>query len=162
VTDPVASYHREARIRRWWIAILFIVGSTLFGLGAVPYYSEAVGLRATAVTFFLGSLFFTSAAFLQYRESVDDLAAVHNAHDRRFWVWAPEPPRFGRLRCVCGGRVRRASFRRRVERGGVQPRHARRGDLLPHRGDPPPAVEGRDGSGSQPCSASSPRLASAK
>jgi hypothetical protein len=84
VTGPPAP-----RNRGWWIAVLFIIGSTLFGLGAVPYYSEAVGLEADALTFFIGSLFFTAAAFLQYRESVDDLAAVHHAHDRRFWVWAP-------------------------------------------------------------------------
>ena len=45
------------------IAILFIVGSSLFALGAVPFYSEAAGLRVTALTFFVGSLFFTAAAF---------------------------------------------------------------------------------------------------
>ena len=86
MTDPG---DHGGRSRAWWIAVLFIVGSFLFGLGAVPYYSEAVGLRATALTFFVGSLFFTSAAFLQYREAVDNLPAVHAADDRRFWVWAP-------------------------------------------------------------------------
>ena len=69
--------------------MLFIIGSTLFALGAVPYYSEAAGLRATSLTFFTGSVFFTSAAFLQYRESVDGVPAVDNPQDRRFWVWAP-------------------------------------------------------------------------
>ena len=88
MTDPAATHH-EARRRRWWIAVLFIIGSTLFALGAVPYYSEAVGLRATALTFFIGSVFFTSAAFLQYRESVDGVPAVDIPQDRRFWVWAP-------------------------------------------------------------------------
>jgi hypothetical protein len=73
--------------RRWWIAVLFVVGSTLFALGAVPAYSEAVGLDATAVTFFTGSLFFTSAAFFQYREAVDGLGASNR--NRHFWVWAP-------------------------------------------------------------------------
>ncbi len=57
--------------RSWWIAILFMVGSALFALGAVPGYSGTVGIRADSVTFFIGSLFFTSAGFLQYRESVD-------------------------------------------------------------------------------------------
>ena len=60
-------------MRGRWIAWLFIVGSSLFALGAVPLYAEAVGLRVDAVTFFVGSLFFTSAAFLQYREAVDAL-----------------------------------------------------------------------------------------
>jgi hypothetical protein len=73
--------------RRWWIAVLFIIGSSLFALGAVPAYSEAVGLDATAVTFFTGSLFFTSAAFFQYREAVDGVGA--SSGNRHFWVWAP-------------------------------------------------------------------------
>jgi hypothetical protein len=59
------------RARGWWIAVLFAVGSALFALGAVPGYASAVGVRADAVTFFIGSLFFTSAGFLQYREAVD-------------------------------------------------------------------------------------------
>jgi len=76
------------RGRHWWIAILFIIGSSLFGLGAMPYYSEAVGLRATALTFFIGSVFFSAAAFLQYRATVDDLPMARR-RARRFWVWAP-------------------------------------------------------------------------
>ncbi len=59
------------RIRGWWIAILFMVGSGLFALGALPGYAGMVGTRTDAVTFFIGSLFFTAAGFLQYRESVD-------------------------------------------------------------------------------------------
>ena len=61
--------------RGWWIGILFAVGSALFALGAVPGYAGAVGARADSITFFIGSLFFTTAAFLQYRESVDAGAA---------------------------------------------------------------------------------------
>jgi hypothetical protein len=57
--------------RGWWIAILFAVGSALFALGAVPGYASGVGARIDSVTFFVGSLFFTAAGFLQYRESVD-------------------------------------------------------------------------------------------
>lgn len=72
-----------------WIAWLFIIGSSLFALGAVPSYVEAVGLRLCAVTFFAGSLFFTSAAFLQYREAADALPAVRAAQRHSLWVWAP-------------------------------------------------------------------------
>jgi hypothetical protein len=57
--------------RGWWIAILFMVGSALFALGAVPGYAGMAGTTTDAITFFIGSLFFTSAGFLQYRESVD-------------------------------------------------------------------------------------------
>jgi hypothetical protein len=59
------------RARGWWIGILFAVGSILFALGAVPGYASAVGITTDAVTFFVGSLFFTTAGFLQYREVVD-------------------------------------------------------------------------------------------
>jgi hypothetical protein len=59
------------RSRGWWIGVLFAVGSVLFALGAVPGFASAAGVRGDSVTFFVGSLFFTVAAFLQYREMVD-------------------------------------------------------------------------------------------
>ncbi|MGY3380071.1 hypothetical protein ACVWYS_002028 [Arthrobacter sp. TE12231] len=80
---------RRSTIRDRWIAWLFIIGSSLFALGAVPSYSEAVGLRWCAATFFVGSLFFTSAAFLQYREAADALPAVRATARHSPWVWAP-------------------------------------------------------------------------
>jgi len=49
----------------WWVALLFAVGSICFALGATPMYASAVGIQADDVTYFVGSLFFTSAAFLQ-------------------------------------------------------------------------------------------------
>src|SRR5687768_2282823 len=79
----------RSTVRNRWIAWLFILGSSLFALGAVPFYAEAVGLRWCAVTFFVGSLFFTSAAFLQYRDGVDALPAVNRRQRHSFWVWAP-------------------------------------------------------------------------
>ena len=50
---------------------LFIVGSTCFALGSVPGYSSAVPAEVVVVTFFVGSLFFTSAATLQYLGTTD-------------------------------------------------------------------------------------------
>jgi hypothetical protein len=88
MTTEISSGGRpNARDR--WIAWLFIIGSSLFALGALPFYADAVGLRICGTTFFVGSLFFTSAAFLQYREAVDDLPAVGDPKRRSFWVWAP-------------------------------------------------------------------------
>ena len=52
----------------WWIGILFAVGSLCFALGAAPRYVNAVGVSTDGVTFFVGSLFFTAAAFLVYLE----------------------------------------------------------------------------------------------
>lgn len=72
-----------------WTAWLFIIGSSLFALGAVPFYAEAVGLRWCAATFFVGSLFFTCAAFLQYRGAVDALPAASTTRRHSFWTWAP-------------------------------------------------------------------------
>jgi len=43
----------------------FAVGSACFLVGALPPYADAVGAVAVGVTFFVGSLFFTAAAFVQ-------------------------------------------------------------------------------------------------
>ncbi|MFI5895232.1 hypothetical protein ACIA5D_34545 [Actinoplanes sp. NPDC051513] len=47
------------------IASLFILGSACFVVGSVPAYADAVGGVADGLTYFVGSLFFTSASFLQ-------------------------------------------------------------------------------------------------
>jgi hypothetical protein len=63
----------SARRSRWWapgradwqVAAAFSVGSTCFALGALPIYADAVGPSADDATYFIGSLFFTTAALLQ-------------------------------------------------------------------------------------------------
>lgn len=57
------------RRRIWWIAILFAIGSTCFLVGPFPGYAALVGAEADAMTFFVGSIFFTSAALLQTLET---------------------------------------------------------------------------------------------
>ena len=54
---------RRVRLRReaWGFAI----GSVFFAVGAVPFYAEAVGPVLTNLTFFIGAIFFTLAAFIQ-------------------------------------------------------------------------------------------------
>jgi hypothetical protein len=47
------------------IAWLFIIGSSLFALGSIPAYINAVGTTADSVTYFIGSIFFTAASFTQ-------------------------------------------------------------------------------------------------
>ena len=61
-----------------WIAVLFMVGSACFALASVAGYSSLVGARADAVTYFVGSIFFTSAAYLQYLECIST-ASEHGA-----------------------------------------------------------------------------------
>jgi hypothetical protein len=75
--------------RGWWIALLFAVGSLLFAVGVVPGYVSAVGTRGDSVTFFVGSLFFTAAGFLTYREAVDAAPRLPGATRRRFFVLQP-------------------------------------------------------------------------
>jgi YrhK-like protein len=79
----------DPRARGWWIAVLFAVGSALFALGAVPGYVEAVGSRPDSITFFVGSLFFTCAGFLQYRESVDAGSKLSSRGLGKVFVWRP-------------------------------------------------------------------------
>jgi hypothetical protein len=90
-TDPASALPSAGRSteRDRRIAWLFIIGSGLFAVGAVPLYGEAVGLRWCAATFFVGSLFFTCAAFLQYRQAVDALPTAGATRRPGFWVWAP-------------------------------------------------------------------------
>ncbi len=75
--------------RDWWIGVLFAIGSFLFGLGVLPGYASAVGAVADAVTFFIGSLFFTSAGFLQYREAVDAAPPRPGAPRGKVFVFRP-------------------------------------------------------------------------
>jgi len=49
------------------MALLFAVGSTCFFVGPFPGYAQLVGATAVGVTFFVGSIFFTTAAFVQLR-----------------------------------------------------------------------------------------------
>ena len=45
--------------------------------------------RKTSVTYFIGSLFFTSASFLSYREAVDAAPPAQNPAHRRFFTFEP-------------------------------------------------------------------------
>jgi hypothetical protein len=55
------------RMRRESIG--FAIGSTFFAVGSVPGYLDLVGALADNITFFIGSLFFTTAGFIQLRLS---------------------------------------------------------------------------------------------
>lgn len=108
--SPIGSHHRVSHSSRrafgisgWgglndWIAVLFLTGSFLFGLGAVGAMLEGTGfglLRTVFsqnVTFFTGSIFFTSAAYLQWRQAVSrDLRKVGLSEGRAgtWWEWRP-------------------------------------------------------------------------
>lgn len=77
------------------IAALFMIGSAGFALAALSFYASAVGPKADAVTFFVSSIFFTSASFWQLVQSQSPaVAATGTARDDerqrvRFLGWRP-------------------------------------------------------------------------
>jgi len=60
----------------WWVAVLFTIGSALFSVGgyAITFPQNTPEVLMTGMTvdwiFFIGSLFFTSAAFCQVLEAI--------------------------------------------------------------------------------------------
>src|SRR3954466_7462129 len=60
---PYAAARRMSRER--WMAVSFAVGSVCFLVGPMPGYAQLVGAEADALTFFVGSIFFTTGGALQ-------------------------------------------------------------------------------------------------
>jgi YrhK-like protein len=51
--------------RERWMAASFAIGASCFAIGPFPGYASLVGEAADAVTFFVGSIFFTAGGALQ-------------------------------------------------------------------------------------------------
>ncbi len=66
----------------WWIGVLFAIGSTCFAIGSFPTYATGVGTNADNLTYFIGSIFFTTAALLQYYEAASTPHALDASHRR--------------------------------------------------------------------------------
>jgi hypothetical protein len=78
--------------RNWWMAVLFIVGSGCFMAGGVLAQWSSISPTAIGIVFFVGSLFFTSAAYLQYAEAVNVQRRVDARQASRRWhpaSWEP-------------------------------------------------------------------------
>jgi hypothetical protein len=66
------------RTREWWeserisqwMCVLFMIGSFAFTLGALLCFDLSIPLIVPGAIFFVGSLFFTSAAYLQFLEAL--------------------------------------------------------------------------------------------
>jgi hypothetical protein len=75
----------------WWIGILFAIGATCFTLGSFPIYIKMVSTIVDYETYFIGSIFFTTAAYLQYLETIN--APIHLCRyiiqELRFLTWEP-------------------------------------------------------------------------
>src|SRR4051794_22431748 len=73
----------------WRTALLFMIGSACFALGSVPGYASLVPTSVVGITFFVGSLFFTSAGFSQLVQTIDAAPAAHRTWSgrRRLFAW---------------------------------------------------------------------------
>ena len=77
----------------WWVAALFAIGSFCFALGATPGYLRLVGDEADDITYFVGSLFFTSAAWLQLLVSTGAVRAGMRTRRAARWRTLARSPR---------------------------------------------------------------------
>src|SRR5215212_4809253 len=72
-----------------------MLGASCFALGAIPAYVRAVGANADAMTFFVGSIFFTSASFCQLVQAQSpgmtgvDERRQHARVRTLPWAWRP-------------------------------------------------------------------------
>jgi hypothetical protein len=97
----------------WWMAIFFMIGSALFGLGAALAIFPSILTpwwhipTINNLVFFVGSIFFTMAGLMQFFEVVnadiaDILKALSGATKNKlrwhFFIWRPRS--LGYLACV--------------------------------------------------------------
>jgi hypothetical protein len=71
MTAAAANARWAPRRLTWWIGVLFAFGSTCFLVGPFPGFVELVGAVVDALVFFVGSIFFTTAAALQWLQTVN-------------------------------------------------------------------------------------------
>ncbi len=81
---PSGSTWWAPRALAWWLGVLFAVGSVCFAIGSFPPYTTAVGTNADDLTYFIGSIFFTTAALLQYYEAASTSVDVDGTSRRGF------------------------------------------------------------------------------
>src|SRR6202008_3036543 len=76
-----------------WIGLLFALGSLCFAVAAVASMWASVSRPAIGVTFFVGSLFFTAAGYLQYAQAANAPHGAGPGVRRRRWRPASWEPR---------------------------------------------------------------------
>ena len=83
------------------MAALFSLGAVCFAVGGAASQWGWYSNNAIAVTFVVGSIFFTAAAYLQYAEAANASRGVVEPNTFRRWVPASwEPKRIDWLACV--------------------------------------------------------------
>ena len=67
-----------------------MVGSSLFALGSFPPYANGTDPTVVGITYFAGSIFFTSAGYLQFVQTINTPEeAGEGRHRRRLFAWQP-------------------------------------------------------------------------
>jgi hypothetical protein len=132
--SPEAGVWWAPRRMGWWTGVLFAIGSACFLVGPFPGFVELVGSTVDGVVFFVGSIFFTSAALLQAVQAVDVLDRLSSlvqlagtiffnvstfralqtslessAYDRLVWT----PDAFGSICFLVAGAIAYAAVRHR-------------------------------------------------
>jgi hypothetical protein len=77
----------------WWIGVLFAIGAFCFTVGPLPGFVELVGSAVDGLVFFVGSIFFTTAAALQCLQTFNADRDPVGGKGGRFRVVAFEPHR---------------------------------------------------------------------
>jgi len=93
--DPKTGGNRwwDPREADWWVAAFFAIGSSCFILGSTPAYSSLVGTEADNVTYFIGSIFFTTAAWLQVLVSTGAIGRGIRTRRAARWRTVARAPR---------------------------------------------------------------------
>lgn len=78
-----------------WMCVLFMIGSFAFAAGALLCFDLSLPTLVPAVIFFLGSLFFTSAAYLQFLEAINVpdtsvKAPAGRTDHAMYFAWEPD------------------------------------------------------------------------
>jgi hypothetical protein len=76
----------------WWMALLFALGSLCFAAASIASQWASASRPAIGVTFFVGSILFTAAAYLQFSEAVNVEHAATKGSARSRWrpaSWEP-------------------------------------------------------------------------
>lgn len=106
LTEPVTTQNEEKtrlalflwrpRSLNWWIAVLFMIGSWHFISGSVLVLLGSSNTYLIDLIFFIGSLFFTSAGYSQYYQSINapeilgEDGLEPQPHKTRFLAWQPQ------------------------------------------------------------------------
>ncbi len=81
----------QPKLLTWWVAVLFMIGSACFvsGSAMVLYFEEFFSSLVINLTFFIGSIFFTTAAYGQLLEVINaDISnKTYLSREESPWLW---------------------------------------------------------------------------